>query len=232
MRHKLCKSTFYSKAILCLYCLASTFVACRLVDAQQTDKPLALYIPASYDPRLSQWLTDYLQTVNEETSLEEVIDAILEYRAALMLQGYIMPQVSDLMPYFQANLKERGIELPDEQFEFLRGEFVKRERRSSKQVEDTGADFCRHHRRNQGEKKEKKKEKWEFSFTRKSIFGLIKFCGGAITFIIPHPAAQGVGIVLMGDGIKDILDEACEGRRDPADENKKTQKALEAGGAP
>lgn len=232
MRHKLCKPAFYFKTVFYLYIVGVTALSSIPLSAKQPDQPLAIYIPKTYDPRLTEWLMDYLQKVNDDTPLEEVIDAILDYRAALMLQGYAMPQISDLMPYFQANLKERGIDLPDEQYEFLRQEFAKREKRVSQREDDNGMDRCRHHHRHRDEKKEKKKEKWEFSFTRKSVFGLIKFCGGALTFIVPHPAAQGVGIVLMGDGVKDIIDECCEGKRDPAEENKKNQRALEAGGCP
>jgi hypothetical protein len=86
---------------------------------------------SSYDPKLGDWILDYLETIPYEMPLESVLDGILTRRASLMILGYSMPPVSELMPYLKASLSTRGIELTDEHYELLKEAFQLREKKAS-----------------------------------------------------------------------------------------------------
>jgi hypothetical protein len=230
MRNEFSRVFFLIKTLFIVYCASLIFCTSAWANTPNACNPPCTSF--GYDPRLSEWLVEYLNTITDNTPLEEVIDAILAYRTALQEQGCFMPAISDLMSYFQQSLESKGISIPEEEIEFLRDAFIKRENRLSLNY-DPYHIYAKHDKHHKKKDKKKKNDHWEFSFTKKSIFGLVKFIGGTLTCLIPNPAAAAVGAGLIINGIEDIINDSRDRSTDQsAEENKRLQKALEAVGCP
>lgn len=226
MRFNFSFSLFYRKIILLLLVSVSFLTNPSCHSSERAELPEFIY--ASYDPRLAEWLVDYLSTLTDDTSIDDAVYAILEYRQALISQGYTIPPVSQLMPYFREILKMRGIHVEEDMFQFLQWKFVECETELGYE-KPTILTQCKHHKKDK--KKHKKEKEWNFSFTKKSVFGLIKVIGGTLTMLVP--GCQQVGVVLVSNGFEDLINDCRDSIIDEKEKEKqRLDRALEAAGCP
>lgn len=159
-----------------------------------------------------EWIVRYLHTIDENTDFDEVMDALMSYKLGLQAKGYKIPPLHVMIHHVEQMLRQKGVEIDREMFDFLEEEFYEREEEQPHIVLSNYHDRQKLHiqlikKSSSSKRDKKKKEEWDFRFTKKGIFGLIKCIGGALCTLVPGPVTQGVGIALIADGVKDILDD-------------------------
>lgn len=183
-----------------------------------------------------QWVISYLETVNENTSLDEIVGFLTSLRDSLIGQGYTVPPLTKILMDIRDDLIQKGVQVEDEKIKTLYEKLAEKESTMMAAMNLKAPKFIMAGigppfiiteglRFN---KKEKSSSSKETSHTRRSkenvdsktAIGLVKMLAGALLCIIPHPATITAGGSLVLNGIMDCVDAA----REKGDENEKKQK--------
>ncbi len=161
-----------------------------------------------------EWVARYFNSLDDQTSVEEVVDFLVSLKSALEAKGYRVPPLTELCLNVREYLLENGVEIEDADIEEIYNEFLKREGRLVKENMFLPAlNQSLQHRLVEIKKikKEKKRESPAPLKPREPLIsdgikkGFMKTIGGALLCIIPHPVAWGVGGVLMADGVREMI---------------------------
>jgi hypothetical protein len=164
-------------------------------------------------PRYSEyeWVVRYFNSVDENTSIEELVDFLVSFKASLQAKGYKCPSLADLCLRLRDALIQQGVELDDDVLEEIYNEIVERENDlSGSAVFVPALNKKAHFGFLQIKKGAKKKEKKEVQISGKMAVGFVKFLGGALCCIVPIPAVQVVGATIAGAGVIEMIDAAKE----------------------
>src|SRR5690242_13140512 len=105
----------------------------------------------------------------------------MSYKLGLQAKGYRVPPLYVMLHHVEQMLIEKGVPIDREMFDFLEDEFYDREEEQFQINPSCHADRDKPRiqliKKSSSSKKDKK-EKWDFKFTKKGIFGLIKCVGG------------------------------------------------------
>lgn len=173
-----------------------------------------------------EWVSRYLNSVDEDTDVEEVVDFLINLRESLVHKGYQCPTLTEMADGIRRYLIEKQIPFDEEEIQEIYEEIAKRESQihpASFRLHDGYSkgfkvELCKHKHKHKD-----KKDKKEFKMKSKGIFGFVKCIAGGLICIIPVPAVQAVGAGLVLNGINDIMDDA----RETGDENERLQKMDE-----
>lgn len=156
-----------------------------------------------------EWVSRYFDSVNEDTSIEEMVDFLVSFKLALQAKGYDLPALSDLCLELRDALIHQGIDIGDEEVERIYEEISKRE---ITYVQPSSYLTIINDELNGKiiEIKKKEKKHKDVKVSGKVAVGFIKFLAGALCCIVPIPAVQVVGATLAGAGLVDMVDGAKE----------------------
>lgn len=164
-----------------------------------------------------EWVSRYLNSLDENATIEEMVDFLFVLSANLKTKGYDMPSLAELSVNIRNYLQNENIPIDDEDFNLLLNEIKYREQSESCLINlidsYNASNFCFH-------KIKKSKSKESSKVSSKMTFGIVKCLGGSLLCLIPFPAAQAVGAGLVLNGINDCIDDA----RDQGDCNERMQK--------
>lgn len=166
-----------------------------------------------------EWAARYFNSVDERTSIEEMIDFLVSLRIVLQAKGYQMPSLAELCLTMRSYLIEKNIEIDENNIERIYNEILKREdsivnHSSSFQLANKSSKF------KIIKVKRKKKTDNELKMSDEFAKGFVKALGGALLCIIPHPVTWGIGAALVADGIKDMLEHVGDAPREELAEGK------------
>ena len=158
-----------------------------------------------------EWITRYFDAVNEDTSMDEMVDFLFNLRLVFLSKGYEVPEFTSLITNVLDYLLSQGMEIDEKIIEEFYRIF------KQKEVQNVNCIFklLDSHEKVKTYKIKKKKpkikkEKPEVEMSGKTALGLIKVFAGALCCIIPHPATIAIGGGLVLSGVKDISDELIE----------------------
>lgn len=170
-----------------------------------------------------EWVSRYFNSLDDDTPIEEVVDFLINLRAAIEMKGYNPPPLSDLFLQLVGSLDKNHIDIDKDALEEIYNEIQLRE----SALQEASFKFAlgkgdhpnifevKHKHKNDKHDKHDKKGK----VNSKSVFGFLKALSGALMCIIPVPAIQVAGVGLVVNGINDIVD----GAREQGDENEKKE---------
>lgn len=182
-----------------------------------------------------QWVLSYLETVNENTNLDEVVGFLNSLRDSLVAQGYTVPPLTKVLLGIREDLIKKGTPVDDEKIQPLYEKLAERESMKLAVLDLKAPKFIiagigPPHIITEGiykgtPKKEKSKSsshvrRSEKKVDSKTAVGLVKILAGSLLCIIPHPATITAGGTLALSGVMDCIDAA----REKGDENEKVQK--------
>ncbi len=153
-----------------------------------------------------QWVARYLDSIDKETSIEEVVDFLFSVRNLLINEGFSVPLFSEIFLSSLEDLKSHNIEIQEDSIfiESLYDEIISREQemnslisfRSLKDVQKPKIILA------------KKKKKNDMKISNGFAKGFCKALGGALLCIILHPVSYAVGGGLLVSGISDMVQHA------------------------
>jgi hypothetical protein len=161
-----------------------------------------------------EWVARYLNSLNEDVSVEEAVDFLMSLKKSLKAKGYEVPNLTEMCFRMKNYLTDQNISVDEDDFNQLLDEIHMRE--GGNPFNFAVLDNYNFSDSYVLKVKSKKANK----LSSKMTFGLIKCLGGGLLCIIPFPAVQAVGAGLVLNGINDCIDDA----RDQGDVNERMQK--------
>ena len=164
----------------------------------------------------------YFDSLNENTSVEEMVDFLVSLKTSLVAKGYHPRNLTELSIYFKEKFLEHGIELQEREFEKIYHLIERKEatthpynfqRASSKSF------AYKIKRANDRDDKEN-----EPKIPPKVVVGLFKCMAGGLLCVVPTPFAQTVGTGLILNGISDCINATSERFEIHAMQRKKEEK--------
>ena len=155
-----------------------------------------------------EWVTRYFNSLDDDTSVDEVIDFIVNLRDALEAKGYKVPPFGDFFLKVEEDLMDRGIELDEDVMQELYQKFVERE---SSYIQVSPARDLAAGTKNSKFlqiKSSKKKKNDGIKMSEGTAKGFMKTFAGALLCIIPHPVTWSIGSGLIISGVNDMVKHA------------------------
>ena len=163
------------------------------------------------DPVSMIWVNRYFNSLDENTSIEEVIDFLVSFKASLQAKGYEVPPLTEMCLRLRDGLIDKGIEIDDDTIERIYNEIAKRENILIKPSSFYFA-INKHSKFKIFQTKKHSKKKG-FEFSDGFAIGFVKSLGGALLCIIPHPITIAIGSGLVLSGVDDMIEHAGESPR-------------------
>jgi hypothetical protein len=153
-----------------------------------------------------QWVARYLDSIDKETSIEEVVDFLFSVRNLLINEGFSVPLFSEIFLSSLEDLKSHNIEIEEDSFfiESLYDEIISREQQMNSLISFRSLKDAQKPKIILAKKKKKNDMKISNGFAK----GFCKALGGALLCIIPHPVSYAVGGGLLVSGISDMVQHA------------------------
>ncbi len=152
-----------------------------------------------------KWVPRYLNSVDEDTTTDEVIDFLFSVREMIVNQGYSVPLFSEIFATSLEEIRTRsGIQLDERFIEDFYEEILSKESDSPDLISFSSF-----------EKKDKakiflvkKNKKGKMKISNGFAKGFCKALGGTLLCIIPHPVTWGLGTTLAASGVMNMINHA------------------------
>jgi len=187
----------------CLYILIFANLLTVTTSAIPFEEPHSFSI--SSETCSYQWVARYLDSIDGDTPLDEVVDFLFSVRELLVSQGFSIPFFSEIFTKSLEELKIwQKVQIDENFLEDLYEEIISREEgRNSlvslnlfKNTEKVKIILV------------KKKKKNDVKISGNFAKGFCKALGGALLCVIPSPVTQGLGIALVASGVSDMVQHA------------------------
>jgi hypothetical protein len=134
---------------------------------------------------------------SNKATLQEMVIALEFLRTSLEREGYNPPSLSELSLHCRSFIEDYGIEFSEEQFQQVFSKIFDREQVPYHLQSFKGLPVI--------ELVKRKGHIDDSELTDGFAIGFCKFLAGALCCIIPDTTVRSFGVMLMGDGIKDMI---------------------------
>jgi len=150
-----------------------------------------------------EWVSRYFNSLDDDTSIEEIIDFLISFKASLQAKGYQIPPLTEMCLQLRDELIAKGVAINDETIEQIYDEIARRENilimPSSSFAISKNSSY-----KIIPAKKQNKGVGFSDGFAK----GFMKAFGGALLCIIPHPVSWAIGGTLVATGINEMINHA------------------------
>jgi hypothetical protein len=153
----------------------------------------------------ASWVKRYFDSVDEETTVAEIVDFLIGFKSYLQAQGYDVPVLSDFCLEMKTRLIEEGLEIDDDEFSEVYNEVIKRE---SALITNSSYRFSLGNCSKYNIENVKKKKNKDLKVSGRFAVGFCKALAGALCCIIPHPVTLAIGSTLVVTGIENMISHA------------------------
>jgi hypothetical protein len=184
--------------------------------------PVGLFSSNTFTPvvdtDVSASILQYFNSIDEHTSLDEALDAIIYLRISLEAQQLSPPSISSLIEGTGRLLKAQGVHLNKTVLKEIESRLLRKELTSA----NAGYYNASFHLTKHTPDKNKNSNGNDFvEVSGKCIMGSVKVLAGGLICIIPNGYVRAAGITLMGSGVQDITEALVEKDKENVEREKK-----------
>lgn len=186
-----------------------------------------------------KWIPEYFNHLDENTSLEEIADHVVQIKLQAMSYGYEVPTWDDFILSFKEALGDDSYLLSDQEASRIKGILAQKELEHTINGNSItipeGATipinqfmlgrifrslikpiFHKHHHKHKSDGKSVARQP---EMSDKVATAVMLSAGGALCFLLPIPGSNWLGALMIGTAVKyivdDSLDKSAENRRNP-----------------
>lgn len=155
-----------------------------------------------------EWVTRYFNALDQDTTIDEVVDFIVNLRDALEAKGYTVPCLGEFCLRIREDLTEKGIQFDEDIVDEICEKIMERD---SYYLNVEAINITANNMINSGflnVKSSHKKNKDKVKMSEGTAKGFMKAFAGALLCIIPHPATWAIGSGLIASGVSDMVKHA------------------------